>query len=396
MRLRRILATTLACLAASLSCDDSHRTTEPTPVCTVSVDPAGKVVPAEGGTASFAVSTSAATCAWSAAVEAPWVSISAGAAGQGSGVVNYSVAVNVSPDSRTAVVKVDGASHTIQQTGQAPAPECHYGLEPTAAAFSSAGGDGHVAVSATSGCAWTAANSASWITLTSPREGTGNGDVSYTVAPNPDANSRSATLTIATETLTVTQAGASTSCTYRVAPVEFNPCMPAGTVRAQLETGAACPWTVATNSSWLIVTSGTSGRGSREIRVSHSANYDAPRDGVVMVRWPTPTAGQNLRVLQAGCRYGVTKTAIEMPASGGSGTFEVTQQSDPTICGGPKQDACVWTAAADVGWIAVTTPMPQSGDGPVAFTVAVYTGVTSRTGNIRVRDKTVRVTQTAP
>jgi hypothetical protein len=354
------------------------------------------VVPAEGGTASFAVSTSAATCAWSAAVDAPWVSISGGAAGQGPGVVNYSVAANPSPDSRSAVVKVDGASHTIQQTGQAPAPECHYGLEPTAAAFSSAGGDGHVAVSATSGCAWTAANSASWITFTSAREGTGNGEVSYTVAPNADATSRAATLTIATETLTVTQAGAAASCQYRVAPVEFFPCMPAGTVQARLETGAACAWTVGTNTSWLTITSGTSGHGPADIRVSHTANYDVPRDGVVMVRWPTPTAGQNLRVFQAGCRYTVTKTTIDIPASGGSATFDVTQQSDPTLCGGPKQDACVWSAVADVGWIDVTTPMPQSGDGRVSFTVAAYSGATSRTGTIRVRDKTVRVTQAAP
>lgn len=80
---------------------------------------------------------------------------------------------------------------------------------------------------------------------------------------------------------------------------------------------------------------------SMEILARYTANYDAPREGTVNVRWPTPTAGQNLHVSQTGCRYTVTKTAISFAASGGAGSFDVLQQSDPTACGGPKQDACI-------------------------------------------------------
>ena len=112
-----------------------------------------------------------------------------------------------------------------------------------------------------------------------------------------------------------------------------------------------------------------------------------------MVRWPTPTAGQNIRVVQAGCRYAVSRSTFDFAATGGSGAFDVIQQSEPNTCGGPTQDRCVWTAASDVPWITITSSMPRAGDNPVAFVVATNDSVTSRVGRIIVRDKVVVITQ---
>ena len=111
------------------------------------------------------------------------------------------------------------------------------------------------------------------------------------------------------------------------------------------------------------------------------------------MRWPTPTLGQNVRIAQAGCRYAVSKTAIAFAASGGSGTFDVIQQSDPIECGGATQDRCVWSAVADVPWITITSGMPRSGDNPVSFTVVANAGADARVGTITVRDKVVLITQ---
>jgi hypothetical protein len=113
----------------------------------------------------------------------------------------------------------------------------------------------------------------------------------------------------------------------------------------------------------------------------------------VKVRWPTPTAGQNVRVAQAGCFYSVSRASISFTAGGGSATFDVLQQSDPITCGGATQDRCVWTAQSNVPWITITSSMPRSGDNPVAFTVAANTGPAAREGRITVRDKVVVVTQ---
>jgi len=156
--------------------------------------------------------------------------------------------------------------------------------------------------------------------------------------------------------------------------------MAGGTLATAITTQASCPWTVAADVSWLKMSSGTSGSGNANVSITFSDNYDAPRSGTVLVRWPTPTAGQNIHVAQAGCRYGVSKTVIAIGAAGGLASFDVLQQSDPAECGGATQDRCVWSARSEVPWITITTSMPRS---------------SSRTGRIVVRDKVVTVVQAA-
>ena len=62
-------------------------------------------------------------------------------------------------------------------------------------------------VTAGTGCAWTAASSASWITVTSGASGSGNGSVGYSIAANTTISSRAGIVTIAGQAFTVTQAG---------------------------------------------------------------------------------------------------------------------------------------------------------------------------------------------
>jgi hypothetical protein len=61
---------------------------------------------------------------------------------------------------------------------------CSYTASPTTQAMAAAGGVASVAVTTTSGCAWTATGSPTWITITGRGSGTGNGKVSYAVAAN--------------------------------------------------------------------------------------------------------------------------------------------------------------------------------------------------------------------
>lgn len=44
---------------------------------------------------------------------------------------------------------------------------------------------------------------------------------------------------------------------------------------------------------------------------------------------------------------------------------KTVQSNDPISCGGPLQDACVWSAVSSAPWITITTPMPRAGDNPV-------------------------------
>ena len=138
-----------------------------------------------------------------------------------------------------------------------------------------------------------------------------------------------------------------------------------------------------------------SGSGPAVISMAYPDNYDAPRDGVVMVRWPALTAGQTIRLAQAGCTYAVSTTSLSFSSPGGSGMFDVLQQSIPTECGGATEDRCVWTAQSTVPWIVITSSIPRSGDNPVAFSVSASGAAQPRSGQILVRDRVVTITPAA-
>ena len=319
------------------------------------------------------------------------MTITAGATGEGNGQVAVSVTANASDAARTGTLTVAGQAVAVLQDAL---PQCTVDISPGAATYSPAPATGSFAVTAPDHCQWTATSSVSWLVVSGGSPGQGNGTVVYAVDRNREGSSRTGTVAVGARTFTVTQLGETATCEYSVSPVQFDPCMSVPyNLTATVTTQQGCAWTANPDASWITLTEGHSGTGSGIISFRISDNWELPRQGNVMVRWPTPTAGQNLRVSQAGCRYAVTTTAINIPAAGGTGRFDVLQQSDPLGCGGALQDRCLWSAEADVPWITITTSMPVAGDNPVNFTVAANDGTAPRTGRITVRDKTVQVTQ---
>jgi hypothetical protein len=389
------LGVALSGLATLASCDSSNPA-KPSPVCSYVVSPQTQSFSSDGGTGSVAVTTDA-QCSWSVRGASDWVSLLSPATGTGQGTVNYAVSRNSDAAAREKTLMVASVAHKISQDGR---QVCEYSILPEQQVFGDDGGTAQVQVTTSAECAWSVTNAVPWLSITNVGSGRGPGIVTYKANSNNASEPRTGTLTIATRTLTVNQEGEGSSqpanCEYSVAPVEFTPCMPGGRVTANVTTQPRCQWTATASVPWLSVPAGSSGAGSGSITISFSDNYDAPRNGLIKVRWPTPTAGQNIQIEQAGCVYAVSQSSIAVPAAGGPGSFNVLQESQPNTCGGPLQDQCVWTAKSDVAWIAVTSSMPRTGDRAVAFTVAGNTGGSSRTGRITVRDKVVTVTQAAP
>ena len=334
--------------------------------------------------------TTAAGCPWTARADAGWLSISSGANGTGGGAVGFSVAANADTTARAGSLTVAAQAISIQQDAAAPA--CTYAISPASASVGKDAGTGTFAVNTAAGCSWTTESSAPWLTVT-PGQGTETAAVTYSFPRNMQTAGRNGTIRVGGQTFTLTQAGDVGGCQYLVSPIEFGPCMASVEMTSEIATQAECPWTAAPGAGWLTITSGASGSGSGAVRFRVSDNYDAPRSGVVMIRWPTPTEGQNLRVAQAGCRYAVSPSSFAFSASSAAGRFDVLQQSDPYTCGGATQDRCVWTARSDVPWITVTTSMPQTGDNPVSFAVSANDTTAVRAGTITVRDKIVRISQ---
>ena len=370
--------------------------TDPSPIpCSYTLSPANRTIGSEGGTGVVTVSTRA-ECEWTAASSTGWVSITGGSAGKGPGSVSYSVAPNPDESSRTGTIAIAGLSFSIVEEGRAP---CTFDVTPRQQSFVANGGNGTVAVVAASSCSWTATTTTEWITIVSGSTGQGNGTVSYTVAPHAATTARSGSLTVAGVQVTIAQAAAEpqpppADCQYSVAPVELTPCMSVpNELTFSVATQQGCTWNVTTESPWISITAGNSGNASGPVRFRVTDNWDPPRQGIVMVRWPTPTLGQNVRVLQAGCYYAVSRDVFDVGSAASAQSFDVIQQSEPYTCGGALQNACVWTAVSDVSWITITTSMPHQGDDRVFFTIAPNMAGTARTGTITVRDKVVRVNQ---
>jgi hypothetical protein len=390
----RVLA--VLCLIASMggATTSCRRSTgpDPTPVCSITLAPPNRSFSPSAGDGTVNVTASAASCPWTAAAGASWITITAGASGTGSGAIQYSVAANESASTRVSVITVGEQAHTITQQGQSP---CTYSLSPTDATIDPAGAGGSFVVNTTAGCSWTAQSNAEWLVIVSGAEGTGSGAVSYQAGENPGTGTRSADIVVADQKFTLTQLGQSDpeQCTYTVDPTQFSPCMAEGTLTTRVETQDICKWTVVSDVPWMTITTGESGTGSSNIVVTYTDNYDAPREGLLKVRWPTSSAGQNVRVAQAGCVYGTSQSVFAFDAGGGTGSFTVVQQSQPYECGGPLQNRCVWSATPTAPWITVTSSMPRVGDDMVSFTVTVNTLPTPRTGTIVVRDRIVEITQ---
>jgi len=83
---------------------------------------------------------------------------------------------------------------------------CTFSLSGSDRSFDATGGTGNVSVDTSSGCAWSATSSASWLTVTSGASGTGTGAVVFQVAANTTGQARTASLSIGGQTFTVNQA----------------------------------------------------------------------------------------------------------------------------------------------------------------------------------------------
>jgi len=84
-----------------------------------------------------------------------------------------------------------------------------------------------------------------------------------------------------------------------------------------------------------------------------------------------------------GCSYSISPTSDSFGPAGGSGSFNVNTTAE-----------CAWDATEAVSWLAIDSGA-GSGAGSVDYTVEANTGLSSRSGIIKVEGRSFRVTQTA-
>ena len=173
------------------------------PPCAFSIAPASRNFPATGGTGDVAVSGGSG-CSWTASSNAPWIRITAGASGTGTGSVGFSVEANSAAAARNGTMTIAGRTFSVAQNGTAA---CAVAISPAQASYTRAGGAGIIAVSADDGCDWRAVSNSSWIRITGEATGSGTATVTYEVVQRGGGlGTRGGKITIGGQTVSIRQA----------------------------------------------------------------------------------------------------------------------------------------------------------------------------------------------
>lgn len=328
-------------------------------------------------------------CTWSARAEVAWITLTAGAEGQGEGSISFSVASNPLVTARRGTIIVNDQRVEVTQA----AGSCAFALSSTSGTFEANGGASQVTVSAQSGCTWSAASEVSWITVAAGAGGTGDGTVTLQVAANPSQTPRTGTVVIAGVTYTATQAAAPSGppaggCSVTAAPESLQ--LPADpTVRLIVLTASvpSCPWTVTSSAPWLSVRPVQSGNGGRQLEVVAEGNPSAsPRTAVLTI------GTQTVPVTQAGaagsptpgpCTFNITPPSASAPSTATTVDARLDASSS----------ACSWTASPQATWITMASGTSGTGSADLRVNVAANTSTSSRTGVVAIAGQTLTITQ---
>ncbi|MBL8112689.1 MAG: fibronectin type III domain-containing protein [Acidobacteria bacterium] len=308
-------------------------------------------------------------CVWSASSSVPFLTVTGGTPGNGTGTVTYDVAANVGP-ARSGTITAAGLTFTVDQ-----ASGCAGTLVPPGANAGAGGATGLTfQVQIGAGCVWSASSNDGFLAVTNGTPGNGTGTVTYDVAANAGPQ-RTGTITAAGQTFTVVQAN---GCSASLVPTGASVGAAGGSgLTFQVQTPASCPWAAFSNDDFVILTGGASGSGNGTVTYSVSPNAGPARTGSLNA------AGQTFTVDQAGdCTATLVPTSANVAAAGGSGlTFAVQAPG-----------GCAWTAVSNAPFLTVSGGSSGSGNGTVTYDVAASAGP-ARSGTITAAGQTFTVDQ---
>lgn len=175
-----------------------------------------------------------------------------------------------------------------------------------------------------------------------------------------------------------------TSCSYTAVAAASSFIASGGTSTVAVTTTSSCSWTATTSDSWLTISTGASGTGSGTVTFAVAANTStSTRTATLTVAGTTITITQEAAASSTtSCTGTLSSNSATYAASGGSSTITVTAAT-----------ACTWTAAASDSWITVSSGASGTGSGSVIYSVAAYTGTSSRTGTLTIAGATYVITQ---
>lgn len=354
--------------------------------CLESLEPSVVTVGSGGGSGSVRIVPAEAACGWDVTSQATWVSVTSPQSGTGDGSVTFTVSPNVDQVSRTGFVMIGAKALSISQAGLSSSGGCTYAVFPTVLDVGFGNENATVAVTAPSGCAWSA--SVSGFVHATPGGGTGSGTLKVSIENNTASDPRGTVLMVAGRAVTITQAGRSANtegCTYAVSPSEAAFDFHAGSGAAEVTAPAGCAWTATTASAFVHFTGGTSGSGSGTVTYAIDANgAGTPRSALLMVGGEPVTLAQRAAMLPEPCVATLSALSATVSYAGGSGAVAVS------TAGG-----CSWNVVSNTEWIHVTDSSGPSGSGNVWYSVDANGG-SARAGTLVIAGQTFTISQREP
>lgn len=288
---------------------------------------------------------------------------------------------------------------------------CTFSISPSSRSVDYNLTTGSLAVTATSGCAWSAYTNTSWISLTSSANGTGNGSVTYSIGANTGSSARVGTIIAANQTFTVTQAGLVAGCTQigiglgQTVSGTLNSASCASqqrgaayyAARYSFYASAGQQLTISATSQTLdsyLYLVGPDGRvvaqdddsgGARNSRIPATGFFAAPTSGTYTIEMTTFdifSSGSFTLILTGGCSYSVSPRNQFFTSANSTGSAGVTTTS-----------GCTWSASTSTSWLGITAGASGTGGGVASFSVAPNTTNVSRRGTLTVAGTTVYVVQ---
>ena len=341
-------------------------------VCSYSLSPTNRNHGYGAATNTFGVSTSGG-CDWTATTTNDWLTILSGTSGSGNGTVTYTAVANPVPVGRTGQVQVADRVFTITQD---PAP-CLVSISPTTRTHGYSPATNSIALTTLEGCPWAVVNTSTWVTITSPANGTGSAAIDYTVAANTQPIERTALIQIANETFTLTQRAA--PCLYELVPTNRLHSAISETGLISVLTFTNCSWTAVTTNSWITIAGAASNLGNGSVGYFLAANTNAsPRNGYIDI------GSETFRVTQAGvpCVFALTPTNRAHGPGVETGSVAVASAA-----------GCDWSVDNTNAWIDIDTGHSGSGDGVVTYIVDANPLLTARSCVFTVAGEIFSVTQ---
>ena len=326
--------------------------------CSYSLSPSSTSISASGGNTSFNVTTGA-SCSRTAVSDVNWIGVTGGSGGVGSGTISLSVAQNLGPP-RTGTVTVGGQTFSVNQAG------CSYIFSRTSVSLGALNDQTFVFTVTPSAptCSWTVSSNDSWITIQGAENRFGSSAVLFTVSSSQGL-ARTGTISVAGQTFTVNQTPA---CTYSFTPQSQTHPAGGGSGSTNISAPAGCGWRFAPSVGWLTIPSGSFGVGNSTINYNVSANSGGSRGTQIFV------GNANFDVVQqANCTFDSSISNASFPATGGNGSFNVSNA-------GP----CSWLVTGSPNWISITSQTSNTGNQSVTFSVAPNTTGAPRSGTIEV------------